>query len=101
VPGAIRLVAMVRAIVLINAEPARVAELAERLADHDAIREVYSVAGDEDLVAIISTQHHEDLADVVTNVIAKEPGVTRTRTLVAFRAWGQNMLGSEWGVSVD
>jgi DNA-binding Lrp family transcriptional regulator len=92
---------MVRAIVLINAEPARVADLAQRLADHDSIREVYSVAGDEDLVAIINAKHHEDLADVVTNVIAKEPGVTRTRTLVAFRAWGQSALSSEWGVNVD
>ena len=92
---------MIRAIVLINAEPAAVAELAERLADEDAIREVYSVAGDEDLVAIVNTPRHEDLAEVVTNVIAKQSGVTRTRTLIAFRAWGQSALGSEWGVSVD
>lgn len=83
---------MLAAFVLIQAEPARVADLATELADVDGVAEVYSVAGDEDLVAIVRVRQHDELADVVTRHIASLDGIVSTRTLVAFRAYSRHDL---------
>ena len=83
---------MLAAFVLIQAEPARVADLASDLADVEGVAEVYSVAGDEDIVAIVRVRHHEELADVVTRRIAGLDGIASTRTLVAFRAYSRHDL---------
>jgi DNA-binding Lrp family transcriptional regulator len=87
---------MVHAFVLIDAVPARVADLAEELADVEGVAEVYSVAGEADLVAIIRVRHHEELADVVTRGISGLAGITNTRTLVAFRAFSRHDLEAMW-----
>ena len=83
---------MVSAFVFVQAEPARVADLASELADIDGVAEVYSVTGEEDLVAIVRVREHEDLADVVTRHIARCEGIVATRTLVAFRAYSRHDL---------
>jgi DNA-binding Lrp family transcriptional regulator len=83
---------MISAVILIEAEPAQVAELAEQLVEIDGVAEAYSVTGEFDLVAMVRVKHHEDLAEVVTHGIAKLPGVHRTHTLVAFRAY----RASDW-----
>ena len=44
---------MVHAFVLIDAEPARVADLAIELAEVEGVAEVYSVAGHADIVAVV------------------------------------------------
>jgi DNA-binding Lrp family transcriptional regulator len=81
--------AVIHAIVLINAEPARIAALASDIADLDGVSAAYSVAGDEDIVVVIRVSDHESLADLVTGSIAAQPGVVRTRTLIAFRVYSQ------------
>ena len=83
---------MLAAFVLIQAEPSRVADLASELADVEGVAEVYSVAGDEDLVAIVRVRQHEELAEVVTRGIAGLDGIVSTRTLVAFRAYSRHDL---------
>ncbi|MGH9279982.1 MAG: Lrp/AsnC family transcriptional regulator [Acidimicrobiales bacterium] len=83
---------MQAAFVMIQAEPARVADLAIELADVEGVAEVYSVAGDEDLVAVVRVRHHDELADVVTRHIANLDGIVSTRTLVAFRAYSRHDL---------
>ncbi len=80
---------MVTAIVLIWAEANRIVELGERLAGTDGVAEVYSVAGEEDLVAILRVPHADDVATLVTEHIATLTGITHTRTLVAFRAYSE------------
>ena len=77
---------MISAVILIEAEPALVAELAEQLVELTGVSEAYSVTGEYDLVAMVRVRQHDDLADVVTSGIAKLPGIRRTHTLVAFRA---------------
>jgi DNA-binding Lrp family transcriptional regulator len=77
----------VNAIVLINAEPARVAALGAQLAGLDGVSGVYSVAGDEDLVALLDVRETEQIAKLVTEKIASLPGITATRTLIAFRQY--------------
>jgi DNA-binding Lrp family transcriptional regulator len=84
------------AFVLIDAEPARVADLASELADVDGIAEVYSVAGECDIVAVVRVRHHDDLADVVTRRVAALDGILATRTMVAFKAYSERDLASLW-----
>ena len=83
---------MFSAFVFIQAEPARVADLATELADVDGIAEVYSITGDEDLMAVVRVRQHEDLADVVPRHIAPRDGILSTRTVVAFRAYSRHDL---------
>ena len=78
---------MIAAVILIEAEPARVAELAEQLVELEGVAEAYSVTGEYDLVAMVRVKEHDALADVVTHGIAKLDGVQRTHTLVAFRVY--------------
>lgn len=87
---------MVHAFLLIRAEPARVAALAGELADVEGIAEVYSVAGEVDLIAIVRVSHHDDLADVVTGRVAQRPGIIETRTMVAFQAFSRHDLDALW-----
>ncbi len=92
---------MVNAFVLLKAEPARITELASELADLDGVAEVYSVAGDVDLVAIIRVRHHDDLAEVVTRHISTLSGVVETRTMIAFKAFSKHDLDAMWSLGAD
>jgi DNA-binding Lrp family transcriptional regulator len=83
---------MVTALVLMNAERARINEVAEQLADLAGISEVYSVAGRYDLVAVIRVKTNEALADLVTGQIRKVSGIQATETLIAFRAYSRHDL---------
>jgi DNA-binding Lrp family transcriptional regulator len=85
---------MVTAIVLLNAEPDRVAPLGREVADVEGVDVAYSVAGDEDIVAVVRAADHEQLADLVTTKIAPLRGVIRTRTLIAFRAYSSEDLAN-------
>lgn len=87
---------MLAAFVLISAEPARIAALASELAEVEGVAEVYSTAGDADIVAIVRVRHHDDLADVVTRRVAALDGIVATRTLVAFQAFGRRDVAAMW-----
>jgi DNA-binding Lrp family transcriptional regulator len=88
---------VVNAFVLVEAEPASIAELAERLLEIDGVTEVYSVAGDlADLVVVVRVREHEQLADVVTRHIAAAEGIVSTTTLIAFRAYSKHDLEAAW-----
>lgn len=92
---------MVHAFLLIKAEPARVAALAQELVDVDGIAEVYSVAGEVDLVAIVRVAHHDDLAEVVTGRVAALSGIVETRTMVAFQAFSAHDLDALWDIGAE
>ena len=89
---------MVHAFVLIDAAPARVADLAVELADVEGVAEAYSVAGGADLVAVVRVRHHEELAEVVTRRIHLLEGVLDTRTLIAFQAYSRHDLEAMWSL---
>jgi DNA-binding Lrp family transcriptional regulator len=89
---------MVHAFLLIKAEPARVAALADELTEVEGIAEVYSVAGEVDLVAVVRVARHDDLADVVTRHVAALPGIVETRTMVAFQAFSKRDLDALWDI---
>lgn len=92
---------MLTAFVLIDAEPARVAALAEEVASIEGVAESYSVAGQADVVAVVRARHIEDLADVVTRRLHLLPGVTDTRTLVAFQSYSRKDLDAMWELGAD
>lgn len=92
---------MVHAFVLLKAEPARIAALASALTEIDGVAEVYSVAGDVDLVAIVRVRHHDDLADVVTRHISNLPGIVETRTMIAFKAFSQHDLDAMFSLGAE
>jgi DNA-binding Lrp family transcriptional regulator len=89
------------AFVLIDAEPSRVADLPGELADVDGVAEVYSVAGECDIVAIVRVRHHDDLAEVVTRRIAALQGIVATRTMVAFKAYSERDLAALWDLGSE
>jgi DNA-binding Lrp family transcriptional regulator len=92
---------MTTAIVLVICDVDQTPETAQRLADLDGVREVYSVAGDFDLVAIVHVRDHEDLADVVTEHIRKTEGVAHTRTLIAFRTYSRHDIEELFSVGFE
>jgi DNA-binding Lrp family transcriptional regulator len=83
---------MITAIVLINAARERVNETAEGLAGLPGVSEVYSVSGEYDLVALVRVADADAMAEVVTNQMLKLAGITRTHTMVAFRAFSRHDL---------
>ena len=92
---------MVTTVVLAVCDMKRVTETAQAIADLPEISEVYSVAGDYDLVIMVRVRKHEDLARVVTEEIAKVPGVVRTQTLVAFKVYSRHDVESLFSVGFD
>jgi DNA-binding Lrp family transcriptional regulator len=92
---------MVHAFVLIDGQPARVADLAVELAGIDGVSEVYSVAGHADIVAVVRVRRHDELADIVTRHISQLDGVIDTRTLIAFQAYSRKDLDAIWDLGGD
>ena len=92
---------MVTAIVLLHTEPGTVTDAAEGLARLDGVAEVYSVAGEWDLVVIVRVKRNEDLADLITSSISKAPGVMSTETLIAFRAYSRYDLERMFSIGMD
>jgi DNA-binding Lrp family transcriptional regulator len=80
---------MVNALVLLNVERDKINGVAETLAALDGVTEVYSVAGNFDLAAIIRVKANEDLASLVTDKIRGVKGIERSETLIAFRAYSR------------
>ena len=92
---------MITTIVLIRCDPKAIPETATRLAGIDGVTEVYSVSGEWDLVAIVRVASYDDIARVVTEEFVKVPGLERTMTLTAFRAYSRRDLEQAWDLGVD
>lgn len=92
---------MITTIVLVKSHPKKVPECARALADIDGVREVYSVSGPWDLVVIVRVAEFDDIARVVTESFPAVPGIERTQTLTAFRAYGKHDLEQAWDIGVE
>lgn len=92
---------MITTIVLIRCDPKRITESAMALAGIDGVSEVYSVSGDWDLVAIVRVPEYERIAKVVTEEFTRIPGIERTQTLTAFRAYSKKDLQQAWDIGVE
>ena len=92
---------MITAIVLIKAEPQRIAQAATRLAGIEGISQVFSVSGEWDLVAMLEVAEHEAIARIVTEEVAVVPGIRSTHTLTAFRAYSKKDLEQAWDIGLE
>ena len=91
----------VHAVVLVQCEIDAIPEAAQSIADLDGVSEVYSVAGEFDLVAIVRVPAHEDLARAIPGGIAKVDGVARTETLIAFQVFSEHDLDRLFSIGFD
>ncbi|MFO8055806.1 MAG: Lrp/AsnC ligand binding domain-containing protein [bacterium] len=92
---------MVTAIVLIEAKRDKIPETVESLVDMNGVTEVYSVAGQYDIVAIIRVKENEQLADLVTRQMLKLDGIEHTNTLVAFEAFSKHDLERMFSIGME
>jgi DNA-binding Lrp family transcriptional regulator len=91
---------MITAIVFIQADVARIPEVAEKIAALDGISEVYSVTGEIDLIAMVRVREHEQIADIVAGRLNKVAGVLATETHIAFRAYSQHDLEAAFALGL-
>jgi DNA-binding Lrp family transcriptional regulator len=92
---------MVHAVVLVQCEIDEIPEAAQAIADIDGVTEVYSVAGEFDLVAICRVADHDVLANVIPGGIARVAGVVRTETLIAFQVYSKHDLERLFSIGFD
>jgi DNA-binding Lrp family transcriptional regulator len=92
---------MVHALVLVQCEIDEIAEAAQAIADIEGVTEVYSVAGEFDLVAIVRVAEHEELANVIPQGIARVEGVERTETLIAFQVYSKHDLDRLFSIGFE
>lgn len=92
---------MITTIVLIRVDPAQIPNAARMLAGVDGVSEVYSVSGEWDLVALVRVAEYDQIARVVTETFPTIPGIQRTQTLTAFRAYSKGDLQQAWDIGVE
>lgn len=92
---------MVTTVVLAVCDVHRIPETAQAVADIEGVSEVYSVAGDYDLVIMVRVRNHDDLAEVVSERIAKVDGIERTQTLVAFKVYSKHDVEAMFSVGFE
>ena len=92
---------MVTAIVMVQADRQRIQETAEALSGVPGVREVYSVTGEWDLIAIARVSRHEDLADVIADRLSKIEGIRSTTTQIAFRSYSQHDLDAAFSLGFE
>ena len=88
---------MVTAFTMLNVTRDTINQTAQQLLEIDGT-EVYSVAGEWDLVAILRVRDNDQLAEVVTNHMLKLTAVTRSQTLIAFRVFSKFELDAMFDV---
>ena len=92
---------MVTAVVLIKAETDKVSELAQKMAELDGVREVFSVAGQYDLVALVKVRENEDLARIISEKMRKLPGITSSETLISFKVYSRKDIEAAFQLGLD
>ncbi len=92
---------MVNAIVLLNVQSDLINQVAEELVVLDGVSEVYSVAGQYDLVVMIRARNDEQIASLVTEKLLQAEGLLSSETLIAFRTFSQHDLDGMFSVGLD
>jgi len=78
---------MVTAFVLVNVERAALKQVVDAVLEIDGVTEVYTVAGEYDLVAVVRVKDNKALSKIVVDQMPHHiPGITHTKTLYAFEA---------------
>ena len=91
---------MVTAFTLIKVKRDRIHDAPQEVLDIDGVTEVYSVAGDCDLVAVARVRENEQLAKLVTEDMIAVDGIIDTTTLIAFRQYSEHDLEGMFGLGM-
>jgi DNA-binding Lrp family transcriptional regulator len=75
--------------------------VAAAVADLEGVSEVYSVAGDVDLIAVVRVREFDQVAEVIAGRINKVPGVLETDTHIAFRSYSRHDLEAAFSIGFD
>ena len=92
---------MLTAFVMIQAEPDRIAGIAQTIANMPNVAEVYSVTGEFDILVILRLAEYEQLAEAVPDRLSKIEGIKRTSTVLAFRRFSSEDLEAAWDIGVS
>jgi DNA-binding Lrp family transcriptional regulator len=92
---------VITAIVMVSTEADKIPEVAQAIAELDGVSEVYSVAGDVDLIAVVRVREFDDIAAVIAGRLSKVPGVVHTDTHIAFRAYSRHDLEATFSIGAD
>ena len=92
---------MVTAFILVNARRDAVNETAQNLLHLSGVTEVYSTAGEWDLISVVRVKSNDELADLVTNHMLKLEGIVKTQTVIAFRAYSEYDLERMFGLGLE
>ncbi len=92
---------MVTAVVLIKAQTDKVSALAEQMAELEGVSEVFSVAGQYDLVALVRVRENDDLARVISDQVRKLPGIVSSETLIAFKVYSKQDIEAAFSLGLD
>lgn len=92
---------MITAVVLFQAERGQVQSLAEALVEMPEVAEVYSVAGDFDVVAILRVKQYDAMAEVVPGKLQNLAGVQKTTTLMAFQCYSRHDLDRLFSIGME
>ena len=94
--------AVITAIVMICVEADKIPEVAQPIADVDGVSEVYSVAGDVDLIAIVRVREFDEIADVDRRpAVEGRRACSHTDTHIAFRAYSRHDLEATFALGVE
>lgn len=91
---------MITAIVMVDCVTDAIPEVAETLANLPGVSEVYSVAGNVDLIAVVRVREFDQIAEVIAGGISKVPGVVDTESHIAFRAYSQHDLEEAFAIGL-
>lgn len=92
---------MVTALILMNVRRDAINETAQALLELKGVAEVYSIAGEWDLAAMVRVRQNEDLADLVTGKLLKLDGIQKSTTLIAFRAYSNYDLERMFSIGFE
>lgn len=92
---------MLTAFVMIQAEPNKIADVAQAIANIPTVAEVYSVTGDFDILAVLRLSEYEQLAEAVPEGLSRLEGILRTNTVLAFRRFSSEDLEAAWDIGVS
>lgn len=92
---------MVTAICFLTIDVDKINEAGTAISNLPGVQSVYSVTGAIDLIAIVEVRDHEAVAKVVTDGIAKVPGVQQTETHIAFRTYRNGDIDAAFNIGLD
>jgi DNA-binding Lrp family transcriptional regulator len=92
---------MLTAFVMINAEPRKIATVAQQIANMPGVAEVYSVTGEHDIIAVLRLTDYDTLAEAVPEGLARIEGIIRTNTVLAFRRFSASDLQAAWDLGIS